>query len=243
MEPRPQNALIPKFEHARARAHARNSRAHAGFWVKRAGRGALTSSRTMIEARRTARQNVVATAVAVTAVVAALGASLATAAGAAGAPATRDASCRGADKPAADTPSKKLRKSIRCLINRERAVHGFGKLDHRRALQKAGQRHAKTMVATGCLAHRCPGEVDLEDRLRQAGYFNGASSWRFAENTGCAASAEAMVAGWMDVKFHRINILNKDFRDIGVGVVHKRIKSRCDEGFVTFAVVFGDRAL
>ena len=199
----------------------------------------------MIEARRIATRNVLATAVGVAVVVVALSASLATAADApaAGAPTTRDASCRGADKPAADTPSKKLRKSIRCLINRERAVHGFGKLDHRRALQKAGQRHAKTMVATGCLAHRCPGEVDLEERLRQAGYFNGASSWSFAENTGCAASAEAMVAGWLDVKFHRINILNKDFHDVGVGVVHKRIKDRCDEGFVTFAVVFGDRAL
>ena len=155
----------------------------------------------------------------------------------------RGGGCSGADKPAADTPSRKLRKSIRCLINRERAVHGFGKLAHRHALEKAGQRHAKTMVATGCLAHRCPGEVDLEDRIREAGYFNGASSWRFAENTGCAASAEAMVAGWLDVKYHRINILNKDFHDIGVGVVHKRIKDRCEHGFVTFAVVFGDRTL
>ena len=52
-----------------------------------------------------------------------------------------------------------------------------------------------------------------------------------------------MVAGWLDVKYHRINILNKDFRDIGVGVVHKRIKDRCDDGFVTFAVVFGSRTL
>ena len=97
------------------------------------------------------------------------------------------------------------------------------------------------MVATDCLAHRCQGEVELEERLRQAGYFNDASSWSFAENTGCAVSAEAMVAGWLDVRFHRINILDKEFDDIGVGVVHKRIEDRCDAGFVTFAVVFGDR--
>ena len=74
--------------------------------------------------------------------------------------------CKGADAPAAETSSKKLRKSIRCLINTERAVHGFGKLARRHALQKAGQAHAKTMVATDCLAHRCQGEDDLEGRLR-----------------------------------------------------------------------------
>ena len=200
----------------------------------------------MTKPRRTSTGRVLATALAAACAVCVLGASLATAADvptAGSASVARGGGCRGADKPAASTSSHKLRKSIRCLINRERAVHGFGKLAHRQALEKAGQRHAKTMVATGCLAHRCPGEIDLEGRLRQAGYFDGASSWRFAENTGCAASAEAMVAGWLDVKYHRINILNKDFRDIGVGVVHKRIKDRCDDGFVTFAVVFGSRTL
>ncbi len=153
----------------------------------------------------------------------------------------RGASCKGADAPAAETSSKKLRKSVRCLINTERAVHGFGKLARRHALQKAGQAHAKTMVATDCLAHRCQGEDDLEGRLRHAGYFNGASSWQFAENTGCGLSAEAMVAGWLDVRFHRINILDKDFDDIGVGVVHKRVEAKCEDGFATFAVVFGQR--
>ncbi len=155
---------------------------------------------------------------------------------------TRAAACPGADAPAAETTGRKLRKSVRCLLNTERAVHGFGKLKRRGALEEAAQRHTKTMVETDCLAHRCGGEVDLETRLRQAGYFAGADSWSFAENTGCALSAEAMVAGWMDVRFHRINILDNGFSDLGVGVVHKRIEDRCDPGFVTFAVVFGDRA-
>jgi uncharacterized protein YkwD len=159
----------------------------------------------------------------------------------AGGPAAAAESCKGADSPAADTRPRKLRKSIRCLINEARAVHGFGKLAKRRSVQKAAQRHTKTMVETDCLAHRCEGEVDLEGRLRQAGYFAGASSWTFAENTGCAISARAMIDGWLDVRFHRINILDKTFHDVGVGVVHRRVEDRCDKGFVTFAVVFGDR--
>jgi uncharacterized protein YkwD len=149
--------------------------------------------------------------------------------------------CKKADAPASETSSQKLRKSVRCLINEERAVHGFGKLTHRQALQVASQRHTKVMVKTDCLAHRCPGELDLEARLRHAGYFEGAEMWHFAENTGCAASAASMVAGWMDVRFHRVNILNADFDDLGVGIVHKRVDERCDKGFATFAVVFGNR--
>ena len=196
----------------------------------------------MNAARKTAFRPVLLAAAALAAALLAL---LAVAASpTAGAEATARAAdpCRNADSPATETTSRKLRKSVRCLINEERAVHGFGKLSKRGALQEASQRHAKAMVESDCLAHRCPGEPDLEGRLRRAGYFQGAETWRFAENTGCAMSAEAMVAGWMDVRFHRINILDSDFRDVGVGIVHKRIEDRCDPGFVTFAVVFGDRA-
>ena len=188
------------------------------------------------------RQPVLLPALVAAAVLAAVAAALLSAPASGAAPVTaRGAACKGADAPAAETSSKKLRKSIRCLINTERAVHGFGKLARRHALQKAGQVHAKTMVATDCLAHRCQGEDDLETRLQRAGYFEGAESWQFAENTGCGLSAQAMVDGWMDVRFHRINILDKDFDDIGVGVVHKRVEAKCDPGFATFAVVFGHR--
>ena len=99
------------------------------------------------------------------------------------------------------------------------------------------------MVETDCLAHRCPGEADLESRLRRAGYFAGASSWRYAENTGCGASAEAMVASWMERSYHRINILDQDFREVGVGVSQERVDGRCEQGYATFAVVFGRRTL
>ncbi|MDX6582465.1 MAG: hypothetical protein QOI10_1649 [Solirubrobacterales bacterium] len=150
--------------------------------------------------------------------------------------------CELASVPAADSTVKDLRKSVRCLINQERAVHGFGKLARNDALQTAGQRHAKTMVDTGCLAHRCPDEVDLETRLLRAGYFEGADAWRYAENTGCGISAEAMVANWMASVYHRVNILDPEFDDIGVGVSQKRVADRCDKGYATFAVVFGHRS-
>ncbi len=149
--------------------------------------------------------------------------------------------CGLASAPAAQSTVRNLRKSIRCLINEERAVHGFGKLVRSAPLQKASQRHAKAMVATGCLAHRCPNEPSLEARLRQAGYFDGVESWRYAENTGCGRSAKAMVANWMASVYHRVNILDPDFRELGVGVSKKKVAGRCQKKYATFAVVFGQR--
>ena len=109
------------------------------------------------------------------------------------------------------------------------------------SLQKAAQRHTKTMVATDCLAHRCPGEVDLDTRLEQAGYFDGAQKWRFAENTGCGLSTEAMVGNWMASVYHRVNILDPEFDDVGVGVSKKAVDGRCKRKYGTFTVVFGTR--
>jgi len=149
--------------------------------------------------------------------------------------------CGKASVPATNSSVRELRGSVRCLINEERAVHGFGKLVRNEALKIASQRHAKTMVATACLAHRCPDEDDLETRLERAGYFDGAKSWRYAENTGCGASAEAMVENWLDTLYHRVNILDSDFNDIGIGISQKRVAGCCDKGYATFAVVFGDR--
>ena len=98
------------------------------------------------------------------------------------------------------------------------------------------------MVAVGCLSHRCGAEPNLESRLDAAGYFDGAQSWRYAENTGCGLSAEAMVANWLDSVYHRVNILDPDFQDIGVGVSQKRVSGRCEKAFGTFTVVFGERS-
>ena len=63
--------------------------------------------------------------------------------------------------------------------------------------------------------------------------------WQFAENTGCALSAEAMVANWMATRFHRVNILERRFHEIGVGAVEGRVKDHCKRGYATFVVVLG----
>ena len=149
--------------------------------------------------------------------------------------------CPGADAESADATLSELRKSIRCRINEERAIRGTRRLLKDDSLRKAATRHVKTMVATDCLAHSCPGEPSLDTRIKRSGYTQGADSWEYAENTGCGLSADAMVASWMDSNFHRINLLDPDFDDVGVGVSHETIKGRCGKGYAAFVVVLGHR--
>jgi uncharacterized protein YkwD len=150
--------------------------------------------------------------------------------------------CKHAEDEASQVGVGTLRKTVTCLINAERRRHARKPLSRSRSLDTAARKHTEKMVDKDCLAHRCPGEVDLEARIRRAGYFEGADDWRFAENTGCGLTAKSMVANWMASKFHRINILNGKFRDLGIGVSHERVESRCAKGYSTFTAVFGFRA-
>jgi uncharacterized protein YkwD len=150
-------------------------------------------------------------------------------------------SCSGASEPAAAASRRQLRRSVRCLLNAERGSRALEELAREPRLQAAAQRHSRVMGATDCLAHRCPGEAGLDQRVRKAGYVAGADRWGYAESTGCAPDAEAMVSSWMGTDFHRRNILGRRFTELGVGVVGDRVKGRCPSGYATFAVVVGWR--
>jgi uncharacterized protein YkwD len=195
--------------------------------------------------RTAGRRRPIAIAGALAALVVALLASLAIAARPevarpAGEPAKR-AACPGADVRATEATAQELRATVRCLINRKRARRGAEKVVRHPALRKAAQRHTATMVDAGCLAHRCGDEPDLEERLRRAGYFEGAKSWSFVENTGCATGAGAMVANWFHSREHRLNLLDETYRDIGIGVVTSPVPGECGARFAAFTVVLGWR--
>lgn len=155
--------------------------------------------------------------------------------------AQRDATCGEAGAGIEGVTTKVLRKSILCLANKARAELGTARVGRDLQLQRAAQRHANAMSETDCLASRCPGELDLEARIRKAGYLEGAHRWGYAENTGCAGSAEAMVKSWLASSFHRTNILEPKFVNLGVGIVEKGPETRCEEGLAVFSAVFAWR--
>ncbi len=182
------------------------------------------------------------TAAAVAVVVTAMLASLAIASQPGADSARGDGSaCKNADEPAVGVSVARVREAFRCLVNERRAVRGAKPVGENKALQEAAQSHTVQMVKEGCLAHRCGNEPNLEQRVRRSGYLTGASRWQYAENTGCGLSAQAMVDNWMASQFHRVNVLEKNYRDVGIGVVKKRTPGQCKVGYSTFTLVFAFR--
>jgi uncharacterized protein YkwD len=151
------------------------------------------------------------------------------------------ASCANAEVAAQGLERKALRKALTCLINKERKQRDLVKVRKNRQLQKAAQRHTNVMVKTGCLLHQCPGEADIDQRVRRTGYLDGARRWAYAENTGCAVSAKAMFGRWMDSDYHRGNMLRRKFRHVGVGVSEQPAGGECKPEHATFTAVFGWR--
>ena len=128
------------------------------------------------------------------------------------------APCAHAGDTHAEASIAELRDATHCLINRGRAQRDKPRLGQNAKLRDAAERHTRTMLRTDCLDHRCPGESSLGQRIRKAGYLDGATRWRFAESTGCKGTPRRMVNAWMGVRFHRRNLLDTAFRDVGVGL-------------------------
>lgn len=101
------------------------------------------------------------------------------------------------------------------LLNQERTSRGIPKLVDNEELDNAASQKSKDMVNRDYFEH----------------FAFGLTPWDFVKNSGYEYlyagenlamdfnTSEGMVNAWMNSPAHRDNILNPDFRDIGVGVV------------------------
>ena len=144
-------------------------------------------------------------------------------AGAAVPPAASASACGkwGDAEPGSVAPGE-VRKAVHCLINKERDKAGLKNLKRDKRLQRAAQKHTDEMDGTGCFDHTCGGEGALDDRLQDVGYLGGGlSRWAYGENIAWGmrdqATPESIVDAWMHSAGHRANILNRDFRELGIG--------------------------
>ena len=135
--------------------------------------------------------------------------------------------CRAASKLVRRLSETKLERTLACAVNEQRSLRGLEPVALDVRLGVAAAAHARRMVRDRCFSHQCQGELDLEGRLRESGYLTAASDWSFAEDIGCAATVEAMVKAWLRDRSSRRNMLNAEFRDLGVGFT-KRPPRGCD---------------
>ncbi len=142
----------------------------------------------------------------------------------------------------------KAKRAVLCLLNKRRAARGMPKLRPQRQLKRAAQGHSKYMVSNNCFAHVCPDGPDVLRRLTSAGYLanrHRRSSWGYGENiawgSGKLGSPAGMVRAWMRSEKHRENILRRDFRQIGIGVVWGSPQGETSLPAGTYTTDFGFR--
>jgi uncharacterized protein YkwD len=127
----------------------------------------------------------------------------------------------GDDPKAKSDPKKepelsKEEKEILDLTNAERKKEKLPPLELDMLLVKAARAHSANMAKTGDLNHILDGK-NPGNRLDDAGY-----KWlEVGENIsqGTDEATAEIIKLWMGSELHKANILNKDFKQIGVGIV------------------------
>jgi uncharacterized protein YkwD len=119
--------------------------------------------------------------------------------------------------------ARKAQGAVFCLLNNARQRHGLRRLRRNDELTRASADHTGYMRRHDCFEHQCSGEASIDGRLHRVHYLHsGLRYWRYGENIGYGirhwASPKAMVKAWMHSPPHRENILDPDFRDLGIGV-------------------------
>ncbi|MEU8828186.1 CAP domain-containing protein [Streptomyces sp. NPDC048636] len=113
-----------------------------------------------------------------------------------------------------DSGSSSLQDQIVALVNKERAKVGCKSVNVDTKLTKAAQAHSEDMAKHNDMSHTGSDGSSPDDRIERAGY-----SWSaYGENVAYGySSPESVMEGWMNSSGHRANILNCDFKEIGVG--------------------------
>ena len=127
-----------------------------------------------------------------------------------------------------------VRAAVLCLLNVQRAARRLPLLRANTALRKAARRHSRDMIRRSYFDHQRIGGPTLADRLRRVGYWPATAGENIGMGSGPLATPVNMVTAWMDSDGHRENILERRFRDLGVGVV-------ASGGRIAYTTDFGSR--
>ncbi|MEN3585993.1 CAP domain-containing protein [Streptomyces sp. ZYX-F-203] len=116
--------------------------------------------------------------------------------------------------PATDPPEGVAEAEVVRLVNIERAQAGCRPLETDGALAGMAGDFSRAMAEQGFFDHTAPGGTTPWDRAEEAGIADLGG-----ENIARGqADAPTVVEAWMSSPGHRANILNCDFRTLGVGV-------------------------
>ncbi|MEV5985069.1 CAP domain-containing protein [Streptomyces sp. NPDC052051] len=135
------------------------------------------------------------------------------------APATTVAARPAATKPTSvprqrTAASSSVEAQVIALVNQERAKVGCSPVTANSALSGLAQAFSEDMAARNFFDHTDPSGNDPWDRAKARG-ITGLGGENIARGQ---ANAQAVMDAWMHSPGHRANILNCDFKTLGVGV-------------------------
>jgi uncharacterized protein YkwD len=163
----------------------------------------------------------------------------------AGAPAASAATCGSTSAMPGQVSKSAMASSTLCLVNAERTQRHLRKLKLNRRLSRAAAGHAGDMVRQDYFSHDSLNGASFVDRIRRTGYLGGPRAWIVGENlawgSGDRSTPTAIVRAWMNSPGHRANILQRRFREIGMGLALGAPEN--PEGLAaTYATDFGARS-
>jgi uncharacterized protein YkwD len=103
-------------------------------------------------------------------------------------------------------------------INEFRTRHGLKPVRESPSLHRAAQRHAEDMLERRYFAHTSPNGDNVAERSRE--YTRDANGWRLGENLewGSSNDLHQVLKAWVGSPPHRANLLERGYKDVGVGV-------------------------
>jgi uncharacterized protein YkwD len=107
------------------------------------------------------------------------------------------------------------------LHNQARADRGLPRLCVHPALTKAARAHSQEMLDKDYFSHDSYNGETFEERFKRFGYApKGYSYYTIGENiawgSGSYGAPDGIFKSWMNSSGHKANILNRDFRQIGI---------------------------
>jgi uncharacterized protein YkwD len=155
------------------------------------------------------------------------------------------ARCRHTNQQPKHLSHKAVVRSTLCLLNHARGRHGLGRLHLSKKLAFAARTHSADMARRGYFSHNSLSGASFLDRIKKAGYLRRARMWTVGENiawgTGVLATPRSIVRAWMHSPGHRANILNRRFREIGVGITYNAPVRVASRQAATYTTDFGMR--
>ena len=134
----------------------------------------------------------------------------------------RASTCPHGDDVATSLSPMDRRAALLCAIGAERGARGLAPVRESQQLTLAAQRHADDMVARAFFAHVTPGGTTLAERVRATGYLTSRRTWELGEAIAWAQepldTPNQLVQAWLNSPPHREILLDRGFRDVGIGV-------------------------